>query len=91
MSDLQAKRDELEELYDYGECASEALAETECQYKSEVALFGDAWPGAAIQLDEMRSGLHRAEKRIEELKKELGILPPPKVVYKRAEADEIPF
>lgn len=47
----------LEELQEANEEGCETLAETECQYRSEVALYGDAWPGAQIHIQAIREGL----------------------------------
>ena len=53
-----------EELYECHSCAYEMLGDNETQYRSEIALYGDAWPGAAIQLDAMRADLAEIETEL---------------------------
>lgn len=45
----------------------ESLAETEAQAKSETAMFGDAWPGAWIQIREMRQEIAAVRRQRERL------------------------
>jgi len=52
----------LDELFDL----QEQLGEIESQYQSEVALFGDAWPGAQLQLASLRGSLYSLQQRINE-------------------------
>lgn len=35
----------------------ESIAETEAEMRNETALFGDSWPGSAVQLRESKQGL----------------------------------
>lgn len=44
---------------------NESLSEWEAQYASEVHQFGDAWPGAAIDVQRMRLQVRRAELDLE--------------------------
>lgn len=34
------------------EAAEESLGELVCQHRSEVALYGDSWPGALLQIQD---------------------------------------
>ena len=49
-----APLDELLEDYYQG---YEILGETETQHQSECALAGDSWPGALVEIENMREGL----------------------------------
>lgn len=46
---------------------SEQYGELLTQYNSEVALYGDAWPGAALQLESLMEQVKKAEARVAEL------------------------
>lgn len=54
LEDLQARYDE----------AGEHLAEVTAEYKSEVALCGDAWPGAQIAIADIRIEVAKLHKEI---------------------------
>lgn len=74
-----------EEILEGIEAVDEQLGEIECQHRSECALFGDSWPGAQLQIAEIRS--HLGELRTEAEAR--GLLDPA-----GAEAfgnDDIPF
>lgn len=74
MSDaLRAEYDELVEYIDDGwEQYGELLAE----YRGECARYGDAWPGAALEVAGFRQGLEESERRITFLADALGGLGP---------------
>ena len=57
----------LDTLREHREALVEQYGDLKAQYQSEVAQFGDAWPGAAIDL-------HEAEKRLAEMKAEIDTL-----------------
>lgn len=48
--------------------ASEALAEMKQQADSETALFGDAWAGAAIDVERVAWALAEAEARLRKMR-----------------------
>lgn len=73
--EAQARYDELADELDAG---YEALSEIEGQYRSEVAAFGDAWPGAAIQVADIKAALAATEAAREALTVAWpALLPPP--------------
>lgn len=41
--------------------ATEGFGELSAEYRGEVARFGDAWPGAAIQVRDAEAAIARAE------------------------------
>jgi hypothetical protein len=45
----------------------ESLADTYAEYRGEVARYGDAWPGAHAQLDDMEDAIADAEARYDEV------------------------
>jgi hypothetical protein len=59
MNDLSIMTDE--ELSDFIADTIEVLGETETQHRSECALYGDSWPGAQIQIQNIRDSLARQE------------------------------
>ena len=56
-----------EEACEAADALGEVYADTLTQYRSEMAGFGDAWPGAAIQLREMKEALDEAEAAVKRL------------------------
>lgn len=42
----------------------ESLAENETQYRAEVLMFGDAWPGASEDLERLRRGIRKLKEKI---------------------------
>ena len=64
----QARRAaELEWLIELFGPLSEGYGEMVAEFRNECAMFGDAWPGAQIQLRETGSQLSRIERRIRAL------------------------
>lgn len=45
------------ELIEQIEHAQEALGETVSQHRAETAMYGDSWPGAQLQIADMRRDL----------------------------------
>ena len=79
----------------YGE---EHLGEIQSEYRSECALFGDAWPGALCQLAEIRRMLKEEEDKLRALNRharKLGLINRPAKPVKRTleqlMAEDIPF
>ena len=50
-----------DEIYECWGAAVETYGELVTQYKSECALYGDAWPGAAIDVQEAEERLRKIE------------------------------
>lgn len=44
-----------EELIDFYQLSKEHLGELETQFRSEVSLYGDAWPGAVVQVQDAQN------------------------------------
>lgn len=57
----------IEELYEDLRIAEEVYDECYTQHRSECALYGDSWPGAQIQLENMRQGIVKLQQRIARL------------------------
>jgi len=64
---LNKEQEELYELY-------ERHGETDAQYRSECAAFGDAWPGAVIEVDALRKAVDRQERRVASIERGLASL-----------------
>lgn len=50
-----------DDLAEYLDGMGEVYGETYAQYRSEIAMFGDAWPGSALEVAAMRRDLEAAE------------------------------
>lgn len=58
---------ELEKWCEYKSGAHEAYGETYAQYRGEIAHYGDAWPGAALDVARMSEAIGEIEAEIEAL------------------------
>jgi phage shock protein A len=56
-----ARRAELRDLI---EALEEQYGDMLSQHRAEIALAGDSWPGACLQLDEMRQRIADAEAEL---------------------------
>ena len=52
-------------LGELAQCDGDALGEFEAQYYSEIAHYGDAWPGAADQLHSLRKGMYKTRQKLD--------------------------
>lgn len=77
--EIEAMFEELEEAYAHA-------GEIEAQYHSEVAMFGDAWPGAQAQLDSVKAFI-----REREIDLGIGRLSPVVAPELPVDDDDIPF
>jgi len=71
--------------------AWESYGETVAQHRSESAAYGDSWPGAQVEIANMRQAIERSEARLDHLASVHGLLawhgPVAPVVY----SDDEPF
>ena len=66
---LQSVAEHLESLYEDYDNLDESYGESYSQYIGEIAQFGDAWAGSAIDLQEMRDSLAMLSDRIDAVKR----------------------
>jgi len=52
-------------LGELAQCDGDALGEFEAQYYSEIAHYGDAWPGSAEQLQSLREGIYTTRQELD--------------------------
>lgn len=80
---------EYAELCEELDHAEEALWETEMQHKSECSLYGDSWPGAQIQIQQMRDGIDILKRQLKDCPVAYEI--PDDADAKWGDFDDIPF
>ncbi len=54
--------------------AWESYGETVAQHRGETAQFGDSWPGAQVEIANMRQAIERSERRLDHLASVHGLL-----------------
>lgn len=83
------------DIREHLEHSEECLGEIWSQYHSEVSLYGDAWPGAQIQLNELEESVARLKVELlaatNEAMEGVEFYIPPRPAGYEPPNDDIPF